>query len=80
MRALASAILLFIINIIGLGLGPQMTGVFNDLLSDRFGLDAVRYSLTIVDLTSLIGVGLYLMAARNWLAEQRGSATRSDAA
>ena len=45
MRAAASAILLFIINIIGLGLGPQFAGILSDLLMPAFGVDSMRYSL-----------------------------------
>ena len=45
MRAAASAILLFIINIVGLGLGPQITGILSDVLSTRFGSESMRYSL-----------------------------------
>jgi len=48
MRATASAILLFIINIIGLGLGPQGTGILSDLLEPAFGTESLRYSLLIV--------------------------------
>ncbi len=45
MRAAASAILLFVINIIGLGLGPQFAGILSDLLQPGFGADSMRYSL-----------------------------------
>lgn len=45
MRAAASAILLFVINIIGLGLGPQFAGILSDLLQTAFGTDSMRYSL-----------------------------------
>lgn len=45
MRAAASAILLFILNIIGLGLGPQFAGILSDLLEPAFGIDSMRYSL-----------------------------------
>jgi predicted MFS family arabinose efflux permease len=48
MRSVASAILLFIINLIGLGLGPQTVGALNDLLNPRLGDEAVRYSLAAV--------------------------------
>ena len=37
MRSLASAILLFINNIIGLGLGPLMIGVLSDYFSADYG-------------------------------------------
>jgi predicted MFS family arabinose efflux permease len=65
MRAVASSILLFIINIIGLGAGPQVVGVLNDLLADRFAQEAVRYSLLIVGLTNVVATGFYVMAARH---------------
>ena len=45
MRAVASAILLFIINIIGMGLGPQFAGILSDFLSASYGADSMRYSL-----------------------------------
>jgi MFS family permease len=45
MRAVASAILLFIINIIGMGLGPQFVGILSDILSASYGADSMRYSL-----------------------------------
>jgi MFS family permease len=43
-RALASAIFLFLINIIGLGLGPSIVAVFNDyVFADE---NAIRFSMT----------------------------------
>jgi MFS family permease len=50
MRATASAVLLFILNIVGLGLGPFAVGVMNDALAGRFGDEAIRYSLLAVAL------------------------------
>ena len=55
MRAVASAILLFVINIVGSTLGPQLIGVLNDLLADRYGDAAIRYSLLLLVGTSLWG-------------------------
>jgi MFS family permease len=48
MRGVASAVMLFILNIIGLGMGPQVTGILSDLLAARFGADSMRYSLLAV--------------------------------
>ncbi len=45
MRALASAVLLFIINMIGLGGGPTFVGWLSDRLTPSYGLEAVRYAL-----------------------------------
>ena len=48
MRAVASALILFVINIIGLGLGPQVAGLLSDYLAVRFGSESLRYSLLII--------------------------------
>jgi len=48
MRAVASALLLFLLNIIGLGLGPMFTGILSDLLRAFFGDESLRYSLLLV--------------------------------
>mgnify|MGYP002622149563 CR=1 FL=1 len=48
MRGVASALMLFILNIIGLGLGPQVTGILSDLYADAYGQDSMRYALLTV--------------------------------
>jgi len=48
MRSTAAAVLLFVINILGLGLGPSAVGVISDGLSARYGNDSLRYALLIV--------------------------------
>jgi MFS family permease len=48
MRAVASALLLFILNSVGLGLGPLFAGVLSDMLEGTFGSDAMRYSLLFI--------------------------------
>jgi len=50
MRAVASALLLFILNAVGLGLGPLSAGVLSDLLEKSFGADSMRYSLLFIAL------------------------------
>jgi len=46
-RALASAVMLFVINLIGLGFGPQFVGILSDVLrvSFDFGVDSLRWAL-----------------------------------
>ncbi len=56
MRATASAVFLFINNLIGIGLGTVLIGYISDVLEPRFGDDALRYSI-------LVGTGFYLIAA-----------------
>ncbi|MCP3732731.1 MFS transporter [Sphingomonas sp. MG17] len=47
-RATATAVLTFLVNIIGLGLGPVLIGGISDLLHARFGDDSLRYALFVV--------------------------------
>jgi predicted MFS family arabinose efflux permease len=63
-RALASAVLLFLINLIGLGLGPWLTGFLNDTFAATQGEHAIRTSLAIVSLTYLWGALHLAHAAR----------------
>ena len=65
MRAMASAVLFLILNLIGLGLGPQAVGVLNDVFAARFGSGAVRYSLLAVSFTSVWAALHYALAARS---------------
>lgn len=48
MRAVASALLLFILNSVGLGLGPLFAGMLSDMLEGPFGAESMRYSLLLV--------------------------------
>jgi len=48
MRSLASAILLFILNLIGLGLGPLFAGFLSDILRPEYGEESIRYSLLLL--------------------------------
>jgi predicted MFS family arabinose efflux permease len=64
MRAVAAAVLLFIINIIGLGLGPQAVGIVSDLLKPEYGDDSIRYSLMIFSLVNLWSAWHYYLAGK----------------
>jgi MFS family permease len=65
MRALAAAILLFIINAIGLGLGPWFVGSLSDALEPSLGVDSIRWAALC---TSVVGTSWaalhFLMAGR----------------
>jgi MFS family permease len=56
MRATASALFLFINNLIGIGLGTALIGMVSDLMRLRFGGESLRYAI-------LAGTGFYVMAA-----------------
>ena len=65
MRAVAAGILLFIINFIGLGFGPQMVGLVSDLLVDSYGTESLRYALLICSLINVWAAFHYFVAGRH---------------
>ena len=65
MRAVASALVLLLINSIGLALGPVTTGALSDLLTPRFGVESMRYSLLIIGVVILPWAAVhYVLAGR----------------
>ncbi len=56
MRATASAVFLFIVNLIGIGVGTLVIGALSDYLQARYGQEALRFAI-------LAGTGFYLLAA-----------------
>ena len=64
MRAMASAILYFVLNIIGLGLGPLTVGVLSDTYASQFGDDNLRYAMATTLTISLVGVVFLWMGVR----------------
>ncbi|MEM9742756.1 MAG: MFS transporter [Pseudomonadota bacterium] len=67
MRAVAAALLLFVLNIIGLGLGPQFTGLISDVLNlglDYSSAEALRWSMIFCLGFNVLSAVFYLMAAR----------------
>lgn len=65
MRAMTSAILFFILNMIGLGLGPLTVGVLSDLYLPHFGEDSLRYAMLTVGLLSSPAILLFFLAGRH---------------
>ena len=63
MRAMASAILFFILNLIGLGLGPLTVGLISDALSPTLGSDSLRYAIAAVSLVGLLSMVCFYIAA-----------------
>jgi MFS family permease len=53
MRAVASSLMLLIINAIGLLVGPPLTGLISDLLRDSQGDESMRFALLIVSIVLL---------------------------
>jgi predicted MFS family arabinose efflux permease len=64
MRALTSAILFFVLNLIGLGLGPLTAGVLSDYFTASYGDDGLRYAMLIVGLIGALGILMFVLGAR----------------
>ena len=67
MRAVASAILLFTLNIIGMGLGPFLVGVWSDMIEPLVGSNAVslQYALCIAVFGNLWATIHYFLGAKH---------------
>ncbi len=76
MRAVASAFLLFLINLIGLGLGPQMVGIASDLLAPSLQGDSLRGSLVMMVTFNLWSGLHYFLGARTLKDDLDGAAAR----
>ncbi|WND01637.1 MFS transporter [Temperatibacter marinus] len=64
-RAMASALLFFILNLIGLGLGPLFIGIVSDLLTERYEEEALRYALLIGLSFILVKIWMFLKGAKH---------------
>jgi MFS family permease len=77
MRALAASLMILSITLVGMGAGPQVVGILNDVLASRFGDDAVRYSMAIVLATSVVGSLVLLLGARHLREDLRAGSVSS---
>jgi MFS family permease len=64
MRAVASAILLFVLNLIGMGLGPYLVGVLSDILTPDFGIYSIRYAMCAAVMVNVWAACHYFIGAR----------------
>ena len=65
MRATTSAILLFVVNLVGLGLGPWVTGYMNDVFAARYAEAGIRYSLATIGLAGGCASILFWITSRH---------------
>ncbi|MBI3757011.1 MAG: MFS transporter [Deltaproteobacteria bacterium] len=66
MRAMASAVFLFIVTIIGMGAGPQTVGILNDLIGAP---DAIRYSLLAAAIVMNLAAAVFFWLAGKTLVQ-----------
>ncbi len=64
MRALASSITLFVLNIIGMGFGPQLVGILSDVFAADYGQESLRVALFLLTFLNLWCAVHYYLAGR----------------
>ena len=64
MRAFSSAILFFVLNIIGLGGGPLFVGMLSDSFTADYGDQALRYAMVVAVGAGLIAAALFYKASQ----------------
>ncbi|MCB1687266.1 MAG: MFS transporter [Halioglobus sp.] len=63
MRATAAAIMLFVANIVGAGLGPLLVGLLSDLFAPSVGVESIRYALLCALGLGVVGGALLLVSS-----------------
>ena len=64
MRAFTSSVLVLTVNLLGLALGPMLTGRISDLIISRFGSNSLSYAISVSLVFNIVAAVLYLLAAR----------------
>jgi MFS family permease len=64
MRAITSAMMFFVLNMIGMGMGPLVTGLGSDLLEPVYGNNSLRYSMIITAIIASSSILLLFLASR----------------
>lgn len=53
MRATTLAVIMLLVNLIGMGIGPQIVGILSDYLAPTVGADSLRYSMLMVSVVAI---------------------------
>lgn len=74
LRAFTTSILALVVNIVGLGLGPLVTGLCSDFLIVHFGLlhNSLRYALPL-QLIAALGASVFFFRAARYLSDEMAS-------
>jgi MFS family permease len=73
MRAFTSAMLVLIVNILGLSLGPLMTGMISDALQPTLGSESLRYAILASMGMSVIAALCFFRSGQHLMRELEGA-------
>jgi hypothetical protein len=66
LRSQAGALLVVVVNVMGSVVGPMVAGAVSELLTARFGDEALRYSLLIMTSMIVVGGSLFWRAGHHY--------------
>lgn len=78
MRAIASAIMLLVINLVGLAVGPWLAGILSDELQPQFGAESMRYSLLLISTVVLPWAGWHFFCSARCVESDLARAKQGD--
>jgi MFS family permease len=78
-RASATATILFVINLVSLGLGPQFVGIFSDMLRPAYGEESLRMTLLFATTIAIPAGLLFLRASQTYRADLIAADARNKA-
>jgi len=78
MRAMSTALFFFILNMIGLGLGPSISGWMIDIFKEGNGeVESIRYAMTLTSLVFIPSIISFLVVARklpkDWVTAEKNN-------
>ncbi|RKQ71878.1 putative MFS family arabinose efflux permease [Litorimonas taeanensis] len=68
MRAMASAVMLLCMTLIGIGLGPVILGMISDYYASTLGTHSIQRALTIIMIFNVLSIVFYIDSARHYRA------------
>jgi MFS family permease len=64
MRAFATSLIYLVAELLGLGAGPYLIGIFNDHFQKQLGVNVLRYTMFPAAITTFVGGLLFVVAAQ----------------
>ncbi|MCC7267167.1 MAG: MFS transporter [Caulobacteraceae bacterium] len=64
MRAMAAALLLFVIAVVGQGLGPQAVGILSDVFRSQAGNDSLRWAMAVIVFSKVLASWRFWVAGK----------------
>ena len=69
-RATVHAVMLFVVNMVGFGLGPQAVGIVSDLLRPTYGEESLRITLLFGTAIAIPAALFYFQGSKTYIADK----------